>query len=241
MFSLSLHAASLYVASLHAASLHVVSLYVVSLHAASLYVASLHAASLYVASLHAVSLHVVSLYVASLHVASLHAASLHVVSLYVASLHVASLHAASLHVVSLHVASLHVASPHVVSLHVASHITVCCITACCRGEVDDAVWRFLLTGGVALENPHPNPFPDWLSEKSWGEIVRASSLPKLKGLMDKFDPRWKELYDSPSPHESPFPEPWESELKDLDRYHVHCIVGIVVALGTAFTVGEVHT
>ena len=120
-------------------------------------------------------------------------------------------------------------------------VTACCVTACCRGEVDDVVWRFLLTGGVALENPHPNPFPDWLSEKSWGEIVRASSLPKLKGLMDKFDPRWKELYDSPSPHESPFPELWESELKDLDRYHVHCIVGIVVALGTASTVGEVHT
>ena len=51
----------------------------------------------------------------------------------------------------------------------------------CRGEVVEDVWRFLLTGGVALDNPHPNPFPQWLSEKSWGEVVRASELPKLKG------------------------------------------------------------
>jgi hypothetical protein len=52
---------------------------------------------------------------------------------------------------------------------------------CFRGEVDEQVWRFLLTGGVALENPHPNPFPHWLGEKSWGEVVRASELPNMKG------------------------------------------------------------
>ena len=57
------------------------------------------------------------------------------------------------------------------------------ILSCIRGEVDEQVWRFLLTGGVALENPHPNPFPQWLSEKSWGEIVRASELKNLKGWM----------------------------------------------------------
>ena len=39
----------------------------------------------------------------------------------------------------------------------------------------------MLTGGVALDNPHPNPFPQWLIEKSWGEIVRASELSHLKG------------------------------------------------------------
>jgi dynein heavy chain len=43
----------------------------------------------------------------------------------------------------------------------------------------------MLTGGVALENPHANPAPDWLSEKSWGEIVRASLLPNHKGLFER--------------------------------------------------------
>lgn len=50
-----------------------------------------------------------------------------------------------------------------------------------KGDVEEDTWRFLLTGGVALENPHPNPFPQWLSDKSWGEVVRASELKSLKG------------------------------------------------------------
>ncbi len=54
-----------------------------------------------------------------------------------------------------------------------------------RNKIDDTVWRFLLTGGVALDNPHPNPAPEWLTDKSWSEIVRASNLPNLKGFMDR--------------------------------------------------------
>ena len=53
-----------------------------------------------------------------------------------------------------------------------------------RGKVDDDTWRFLLTGGVALDNPHPNPYPQWLTDKAWSEIVRASNLNDLKGLMN---------------------------------------------------------
>ncbi len=44
------------------------------------------------------------------------------------------------------------------------------------GDIVDNEWRFLLTGGVALENPYPNPHPSWLPEKSWSEIVRCSDL-----------------------------------------------------------------
>jgi len=47
------------------------------------------------------------------------------------------------------------------------------------------VWRFLLTGGVALHNPHANPAPHWLSDKSWSEIVRASQLPLLDNFMTR--------------------------------------------------------
>lgn len=55
-----------------------------------------------------------------------------------------------------------------------------------RGEVRDQEWRFLLTGGVALENPFPNPASSWLTDKSWAEIVRCSQLPAFDGLMDQF-------------------------------------------------------
>ena len=56
---------------------------------------------------------------------------------------------------------------------------------CFSGKVVEETWRFLLTGGIALDNPHKNPFPEWLPEKAWGEIVRASSLPGLGDFMSK--------------------------------------------------------
>ncbi|VDM26875.1 unnamed protein product [Hydatigera taeniaeformis] len=88
-----------------------------------------------------------------------------------------------------------------------------------RGEVEDTDWRFFLTGGVALENPHPNPAPTWLGEKNWSEIVRASELPALEGLMKsvRSDPnRWKMVYDSPVPHEATFPAPFQ-KTSDMNR------------------------
>uniref|UniRef100_A0A672TR52 Dynein axonemal heavy chain 3 n=1 Tax=Strigops habroptila TaxID=2489341 RepID=A0A672TR52_STRHB len=88
-----------------------------------------------------------------------------------------------------------------------------------KDQIDDEVWRFLLTGGVALDNPHPNPAPDWLSEKSWAELVRASSLTNLQGLMEHVrenSSKWKLIYDSARPHEEAFPDAW-STLMGLHR------------------------
>ncbi|POI28340.1 hypothetical protein CIB84_007910, partial [Bambusicola thoracicus] len=88
-----------------------------------------------------------------------------------------------------------------------------------RGQIDDEVWRFLLTGGVALDNPHPNPAPDWLSDKSWAEFVRASCLTNLQGLMEHVREnfsKWKQIYDSARPHEENFPDAWSTST-GLDR------------------------
>ena len=45
-----------------------------------------------------------------------------------------------------------------------------------QGDFPLDVWAFLLTEGVAFENPYPNPARDWLPEKSWGAIVRLSGI-----------------------------------------------------------------
>uniref|UniRef100_A0A5F9D024 Dynein axonemal heavy chain 3 n=1 Tax=Oryctolagus cuniculus TaxID=9986 RepID=A0A5F9D024_RABIT len=85
--------------------------------------------------------------------------------------------------------------------------------------ISEDIWCFLLTGGIALDNPYPNPASDWLSEKAWAEVVRASALPKLKGLMEHFDQHldeWKMIYDSAWPHEEKFPGPWKF-LQGLER------------------------
>lgn len=54
------------------------------------------------------------------------------------------------------------------------------------GKIDEQEWRFLLTGGVALENKFPNPASDWLTDKSWAEMVRCSALPSFKGILQHF-------------------------------------------------------
>jgi dynein heavy chain len=46
-------------------------------------------------------------------------------------------------------------------------------------QIDEDEWTFLLTGGLTSDNPHTNPAPDWLSDKSWSEVVHASDLTSL--------------------------------------------------------------
>lgn len=83
--------------------------------------------------------------------------------------------------------------------------------------MEEDLWIFLLTGGVALDNPFPNPDPSWLSDKSWSEIVRASALSGLESLKGSFEEnitKWKSYYDLPNPQENAFPEPFERESGD---------------------------
>ncbi|XP_034417782.1 dynein heavy chain 7, axonemal [Cyclopterus lumpus] len=85
--------------------------------------------------------------------------------------------------------------------------------------VDDGEWRFLLTGGVGLDNPHSNPCT-WLPKKSWDEICRLNEMERFKGLrqdMARLRKEWKVVYDSPDPHQTPFPEGWQDKLSQFQR------------------------
>ncbi|KZC07229.1 Dynein heavy chain 3, axonemal [Dufourea novaeangliae] len=80
------------------------------------------------------------------------------------------------------------------------------------GELDEDLWTFLLTGGVALDNPFPNPDPSWLTDRSWSEVVRATALSGLTDLKVSFQrdtSKWKAYYDLSNPQENPFPQPFD--------------------------------
>ena len=89
-------------------------------------------------------------------------------------------------------------------------VCVClCVCVCVRqiingrGELDPAEWMFLLTGGVGMDNPHPNPAPAWLADKSWAELCRLADIPAFDGLRGDVAGHpgdWKEIYDAEEPH-----------------------------------------
>jgi dynein heavy chain len=77
-----------------------------------------------------------------------------------------------------------------------------------KGLKDESEWFFILTGGMGLDNPHPNPAPEWLSAKMWDTACRLEDLKSFTGFRDDFVEnivQWKLVYDSLTPHEDLFP------------------------------------
>lgn len=81
-----------------------------------------------------------------------------------------------------------------------------------KNELDNNELRFLMTGGVGLDEKLPDkPEAHWVLDKMWAEICRLSKLPAFENFFDSFKSDiddWKALFDSSSPHEEPFPNRW---------------------------------
>eukprot|EP01138_Halocafeteria_seosinensis_P015539 gb/GECG01015857.1/.p1 GENE.gb/GECG01015857.1/~~gb/GECG01015857.1/.p1 ORF type:complete len:1604 (+),score=253.95 gb/GECG01015857.1/:1-4812(+) len=89
-----------------------------------------------------------------------------------------------------------------------------------KGELPTQLWSFLLTGGVGMDNPHPNPASAWLSDNSWNELCRLADFDAFNGLIEdvKNDvDKWYKYFSSKDYSSSKPPEPWDSktELEQL--------------------------
>ncbi|KAL7754340.1 hypothetical protein RI367_000321 [Sorochytrium milnesiophthora] len=82
-------------------------------------------------------------------------------------------------------------------------------------------WNFLLTGGVSVEsNLPPNPAPEWLSDKSWGDIVRLSNMASFKSIPASIETRsslWRTIYESQEPHVERLPDGLEDTLDSFQK------------------------
>lgn len=75
-------------------------------------------------------------------------------------------------------------------------------------------YLFLITGGVATENPLKKPV-EWLPDKSWDEMCRLNELPTFFNIKDSFMNKiieWKEVYDDTEPHKKILPDGWNDKI-----------------------------
>ena len=75
-----------------------------------------------------------------------------------------------------------------------------------------------------MDNPYPNPDPEWLGNSEWGEVCRLSNLPAFNDLRDHFVFEinlWKIIFDSETPHTAVLPGIWEDRLSKFQKL---CII-----------------
>ncbi len=89
-----------------------------------------------------------------------------------------------------------------------------------HGSLPAGEFYFLLTGGVVVEHSFPNPAPEWISAKMWGEVVRLSEVKGFGGLREsvaKNPSVWRELYDTSDAHRHVYPFGWNDKLSAFQR------------------------
>ncbi|KAH8863214.1 Dynein heavy chain 1, axonemal [Schistosoma japonicum] len=89
-----------------------------------------------------------------------------------------------------------------------------------EGLIDSDEYRFLLAGSTHKTKELPNPAPEWISDRIWGDVLNLTSLPKFTDLpesMTRSLDAFKQIFDSSEPHRTTFPEPWQTNLDNFQR------------------------
>jgi dynein heavy chain len=88
-----------------------------------------------------------------------------------------------------------------------------------RLNADEA--RFLMAGPTAeVKDGLPNPAPEWLSAKSWNEVLSLSQLSAFRGLDSYFASDvsgFKKIYDEPEADKEKLPGPWDEKLSAFQK------------------------
>ena len=61
----------------------------------------------------------------------------------------------------------------------------------------------LIAGGTTKPKEWPNPCPEWISERSWTDILTLPSLTRFENFADDFKNHidgFKRIFDSSDPH-----------------------------------------
>lgn len=66
----------------------------------------------------------------------------------------------------------------------------------------------------------PNPAPEWISDRTWSEILTLDALPNFVGITEFIAQNrneFKAIFDSSEPHRIPLKEPWGEKLDSFQR------------------------
>jgi len=88
------------------------------------------------------------------------------------------------------------------------------------GLVDADEWKWLLSGGTSTPEKLPNPCSEWISDRSWQDVLMLPALPKFATFAKEFGEHlegYKRIFDSSEPHREPLPGHWNDTLDDLQK------------------------
>jgi len=96
-----------------------------------------------------------------------------------------------------------------------------------NNEIDTEEYKWLLSGSTSVPKQLENPSSDWISERSWGDILQLSELANFKSFAEEFQyglKDYKFLFDSAQPHREELPTKWQDSLDDFQKILVlRCI------------------